>query len=236
MDAAARLHRVTLVGPLPASTSPQHRAEDGFGRENFVIDFDQREVTCPNGQVSGNWQDLPVAEPTSVTVRFDARQCGRCPEQTGCPPGSFRSLYFPARRLHELQAKNRADQQDANWRKLYGLRSGAEGTIEDFAHGYRGRRCRYHGLAKTHIQHVLTALAINVERLSLQEPADATHLRHSSSTSTHAAYAAPCGGDKANDPGTQDSRQSRSLRASMEPASGNISTAVNAKPVIMVRV
>lgn len=93
MDAAARLHRVTLVGPLPASTSPQHRAKDGFGRENFVIDFDQREVTCPNGQVSGNWQDLPAAEPTSVTVRFDARQCGRCPEQTACTPGPFRSLY-----------------------------------------------------------------------------------------------------------------------------------------------
>ncbi|MCX4884828.1 MULTISPECIES: transposase [Streptomyces] len=35
---------------------------------------------------------------------------------------------------------------------------------------HRGRRCRYRGLAKTHIQHVLTALAINVERLSLQEP------------------------------------------------------------------
>jgi hypothetical protein len=124
MDAAARLHRVTLIGPLPASTSPQHRAQDGFGRENFVIDFDQREVTCPNGQVSGNWQDLPVAEPTSVTVRFDARQCGRCPEQAACTPGPFRSLYFPTRRLHELQAKNRADQQDADWRRLYGLRSG----------------------------------------------------------------------------------------------------------------
>ncbi|MCX5054536.1 hypothetical protein OG895_42970 [Streptomyces sp. NBC_00201] len=91
MDTAARLHRVTLGGPLPSSTSPQHRAGDGFGRENFVIGFDQREVTCPNGQVSGNWRDLPVAEPTSVVVRFDARQCGRCPEQAACTPGPFRS-------------------------------------------------------------------------------------------------------------------------------------------------
>ena len=57
-------------------------------------------------------------------------------------------------------------------RRLYGLRSGAEGSIEDFVDGHRGRRCRYPGLAETHVQHVLTALAINVERLSLQEPAD----------------------------------------------------------------
>ncbi len=175
MDNAVRLHRVTMIGPLPSSTSPQHRARDGFGRENFVIDFDQREVTCPNGQVSGNWRDLPVKDPTSVVVRFDARQCGRCPEKTACTPGPFRSLYFPTRHLHELQAKNRADQQDTDWRRLYGLRSGAEGTIEEFAHGHRGRRCRYRGLAKTHVQHVLTALAINVERLSLQEPADSSY-------------------------------------------------------------
>jgi hypothetical protein len=172
MDDAARLHRVTLIGPLPPSTTRQHRAGDGFGRENFIIDFDRREVTCPNGQVSGNWKDLPVQEPTSVTVRFDARQCGRCPEQAKCTPGAFRSLYFPTRRLHELRVKNRADQQDPDWRRLYGLRSGAEGSIEEFVDGHRGRRCRYRGLAKTHVQHVLTALAINVERLSLQEPAD----------------------------------------------------------------
>lgn len=113
------------------------------------------EVTCPNGQVSGNWQNLSVAEPTSVVVRFDARQRGRCPEKTACAPGPFRSLYCPTRRLHELQAKNRADQQDAHWRRLYGLHSGTEGTIEVFAHGHRGRRCRYRSLAKTHVQHVL---------------------------------------------------------------------------------
>ncbi|MFE2064405.1 transposase [Streptomyces sp. NPDC059467] len=60
-------------------------------------------------------------------------------------------------------------------RRLHGLRSAAEGSIEEFADGHRGRRCRYRGLAKTHVQHALTALAINVERLSLQEPAAAPY-------------------------------------------------------------
>ncbi|MGI5412690.1 transposase [Streptomyces chartreusis] len=104
-----------------------------------------------------------------------ARRCGRCPEQAKCTPGPFRSLHFPTRRLHELQTKNRADKQDTDWRRLYRRRSGAEGTIEEFADSHRGRRCRYRGLAKTHVQHVLTALAINVERLSLQEPADGSY-------------------------------------------------------------
>ncbi|MEK8143350.1 transposase [Streptomyces sp. M10(2022)] len=32
-----------------------------------------------------------------------------------------------------------------------------------FTNGHRRRRCRYCGLAKTHVQHVLTTLAINVD-------------------------------------------------------------------------
>lgn len=47
--------------------------------------------------------------------------------------------------------------------------------MNECVNGHRMRRCRYHGLAKTHIQHVLTAIAINIERLSEQEPAHSTH-------------------------------------------------------------
>ncbi|MGX1545917.1 hypothetical protein [Streptomyces adustus] len=45
-------------------------------------------------------------------------------------------------------------------RRRYGLRSGAEGSIEEFVDGHRGRRCRHRDLAKRHVQHVLTALAM----------------------------------------------------------------------------
>jgi hypothetical protein len=37
------------------------------------------------------------------------------------------------------------------------------------------RRCRYHGLGKTHVQHVLTAIAINIERLASQEPGNSSY-------------------------------------------------------------
>jgi hypothetical protein len=48
------------------------------------------------------------------------------------------------------------------------VRSGIEGTICEFVHGHDMRRCRYRGQAKAHLQHVLTAIAVNVERLSRQ--------------------------------------------------------------------
>jgi hypothetical protein len=46
------------------------------------------------------------------------------------------------------------------------VRSGVEGTVNEFAHGHGMRRCRYRGQDKAHLQHVLTAIAVNIERLS----------------------------------------------------------------------
>jgi hypothetical protein len=174
MDDAARLHRVTLVGPLPSSTSPQHRARDGFGRENFIIDFDQHEVTCPNGQVSGNWRDLPVKEPTSVVVRFDARQCGRCPKRSACTPGRFRSLYFPTRHLHDSKPRTAPTSRT-------GTGAGSTGCArEPRAPSTSSRTATEDAGAATtawprHTSSTSSALAINVERLSLQEPADSSY-------------------------------------------------------------
>nr|WP_286160420.1 transposase [Streptomyces yunnanensis] len=38
--------------------------------------------------------------------------------------------------------------------------------MNEFAHGYGMRRCRCRGQPKTHLQHVLTAIAVNIKHLS----------------------------------------------------------------------
>lgn len=63
------------MGPIGKNSSKQAKAKDGFAKENFIIDFDRREVTCPNGKVSGNWIKIPAMAPYTV-VRFGKRQCG----------------------------------------------------------------------------------------------------------------------------------------------------------------
>ncbi|MGW2190059.1 transposase [Streptomyces sp. NPDC001719] len=104
-----------------------------------------------------------------TAARFHKTHCTPCPVRSSCTSGtSPRTVNFLPRHLHELQAKNRSDQQDPAWRRLYGCRSGIEGTVNEIVNGHRMRRCRYHGLAKVHVQHVLTAIAINIERLSEQ--------------------------------------------------------------------
>ncbi|MFF5900898.1 transposase [Streptomyces argenteolus] len=64
------------------------------------------------------------------------------------------------------------EQQTPEWKARYAIRSGVEGTVNEFAHGHGMRRCRYRGQGKVHIQHVLTAIAVNIERLSRLPPTE----------------------------------------------------------------
>ncbi|GGT34995.1 transposase [Streptomyces chromofuscus] len=79
---------------------------------------------------------------------------------------------FPPRELHDLQLRVRAEQQTPEWKARYAVRSGVESTVNEFAHGHGIRRCRYRGQGKVHVQHVLTAIAVNFERLGGRSPAE----------------------------------------------------------------
>jgi hypothetical protein len=57
------------------------------------------------------------------------------------------------------------------------VRSGIEGAVCEFANGHGMRHCRYRGQAKAHLQHVLTAAAVNIERLSQLPPGESTASR-----------------------------------------------------------
>ncbi|WP_282689613.1 transposase [Streptomyces sp. CC216C] len=74
--------------------------------------------------------------------------------------------------LHDLELRVRAEQQTPEWKTRYAVRSGVEGTVNEFTHGHGMRHCRYRGQGKAHIQHVLTAIAVNIERLSGLPPAE----------------------------------------------------------------
>lgn len=135
-DTAARTHRIRVVGPLPPSPAWRRQIR-GFTREDFTIDFDRRTVTCPKGKISGNWLELPAMAPYTV-VRFNPAHCNPCPVRTSFTSGKApRTVNFLPRHLHNLQAQNRADQQDPTWRRLYAFRSGVEGTENELVNGHQ---------------------------------------------------------------------------------------------------
>jgi hypothetical protein len=168
MLAARADHAVELVGPLPPDAGWQARDEGGFDLARFHIDWDQRQVTCPNGKTAHNWRQgtsrhgLPV-----VQVTFRASDCTPCRDRARCTraPDNPRHLTFRPRLQYETQRRLRAEQATPAWRDRYAHRSGIEGTIAQASHRSDLHQARYRGLPKTHLQHVLTALALNLVRV-----------------------------------------------------------------------
>ena len=70
---------------------------------------------------------------------------------------------------HEHNALHMARQQQTTpeWQSRYDVRAGIEGTLSQGIRGFGLRQCRYIGLAKTRLQHLATAAAINIDRLSV---------------------------------------------------------------------
>ena len=66
---------------------------------------------------------------------------------------------------HEVLKERRKQQKTEAWRDRYKQRAGIEGTLSQGVRAFGLRHCRYIGLAKTHLQHVATALAINIVRV-----------------------------------------------------------------------
>jgi transposase len=166
--AARADHGVELVGPLPPDSGWQARHEDGFDLTRFQIDWDRKRVTCPNGATSRNWRQtssrhgLPIIQAT-----FRAPDCTPCPDRVRCTrsPVLARHLTFRPRTQYQAQQQLRAEQATDAWRDRYAHRAGIEGTIAQATRRSDLHQARYRGLAKTHLQHVLTALALNLVRV-----------------------------------------------------------------------
>ncbi|MFB7534599.1 IS1182 family transposase [Streptomyces sp. NPDC056178] len=163
--AARRDHSVDLVGPMMPNTGWQGRTEAAFPISAFTIDWDRRKVTCPGGKTSTRWAREPVRDKTEIRVQFSTTDCGRCPVKDSCTRGPRRKLTLQDQDIHEVLHQRRTEQQTDEWKERYKIRAGVEGTISQGIQRCGLRRSRYHGLAKTSLQHQLTGAAINLARI-----------------------------------------------------------------------
>jgi transposase len=158
---------VTIVGPVAADTGWQARVEGGLTKAAFRVDWDQRVVTCPAGKRSISW--LPNTWPEDgmvFEVRFARRDCTTCALRSLCTRAKRepRILGLQARAQFEALQGARRHQETEAFRASYAARAGIEGTHAQAIRRCGLRRCRYIGLAKTHLQHVITAAAVNLVR------------------------------------------------------------------------
>ena len=102
--------------------------------------------------------------------RADCRACMARQQCTGNVDGKGRHLLLLPEPLQKIQNRTRSLQQTPEWKRRYALRAGCEATVSETVHAHGLRHCRYRGLAKTHVQHVLTAAGTNIVRLTQHRP------------------------------------------------------------------
>jgi transposase len=77
-----------------------------------------------------------------------------------------RSLTLRAQSDGQALQQARARQKTDEFKTQYAQRAGIEGSISQAVRAFGLRRCRYIGFAKTRLQHIVTAAAMNVVRLA----------------------------------------------------------------------
>lgn len=159
---------VEVIGPIKVDTTWQAQSGKGFDVSCFMIDWEQHKVTCPRGQVSQVWTDNRTdrAGNPQIYVRFAKSSCQACPVRADCTRSAEgpRTLSFKPKTAFEVLQWARQREHTQEFKERYAKRAGIEGTISQGTRSFDLRRSRYIGQAKTHLQHILIAVAINLAR------------------------------------------------------------------------
>ena len=161
-------YEITLLGPVRPNVNWQTIQNTGYALENFQIDWEAKTATCPNGILSSSWNpQINAGGNQTFLIRFPGPACRDCNDRSLCTRRKTtpRTLSINPQKYHEALQLVRQKQTTKEWQQQYAKRAGVEGTISQAVRSFGLRECRYIGLAKTHLQHVLTAAALNFARL-----------------------------------------------------------------------
>jgi len=159
---------IILRGPTRPSQGWQTQIEGAYTLEQFAVDWDQQQVRCPQGHPSVAWWEHGGGQGSRpIIVAFDKQTCGTCPVRPCCTRAKHtgRRLRLPSQDQDEALHAAQTWSASAEGQQLYKRRAGVEGTLSQGVRAFGLRRSRYWGLAKTHVQHVAIAAAINIDRI-----------------------------------------------------------------------
>jgi transposase len=187
-DAARR--GIAMVTPVPLDHSPQAKADAGFHKSAFRLDWKARQARCPQGRTSTGWFPVRQHGRDAIVVQFARTDCHACPVQEQCTTSArgTRILSLRPKELHKTLADARAEQATKTWRAKYALRAGIEGTINQALDVTGLRRARYRGLSKVRLQHAFSATAVNVIRLDAHWNSDQPSLTPRTSRLTRLSH------------------------------------------------
>lgn len=160
---------IDLVGPLGRSNSWQAQAGQGYDAPQFRVDWQAQTATCPQGKQSRYWQPGTDKEGNPmIRISFARADCQTCASRELCTRSASGHRKITVRPQAQYAALQRARerQKSPEFREQYAKRAGIESAMCQGIRDCGLRRSRYLGQAKTHLQSVLVATALNVIRIT----------------------------------------------------------------------
>jgi transposase len=162
-----RDYGVQIIGPVAHDPSWQAREKTGFGNDAFHIDWERQRATCPQGHESRKWHpERDIAGQEVIQIRFAQKACGSCPVRAQCTRARYqpRTVTIRTEVYHTALQAARQQQTTHAFKEAYAIRAGIESSISQGVRRSVLRRTRYIGQAKTQLQQILVAVALNVVR------------------------------------------------------------------------
>lgn len=155
---------IDVVGPVVEKYTWQH--DTGYSVDAFTVDWEHRQLVCPQGRRSAPWTMRPHLHGYQLArVHFYAVDCQSCPVKERCTKHVRRTVSLPEQPLFETIQRRKTEQHTQPFHQRYRQRAGIEGTISHGVFALGMRRSRFRGQAKTHLQFLFTACAINLTRV-----------------------------------------------------------------------
>lgn len=154
---------IHLLGPVMPDTTVRAREAKGFDQSQFQIDWQAKQVTCPQGHHNQTWTEGDG----DVRISFATAVCAACPVRSDCTKAvtQGRSLRIQPQRAYQALQERRQEQTTQAFGEEYALRAGIEATLSQTVRRSGARQARYDGCAKVHLQQICSAVAINLVRL-----------------------------------------------------------------------
>ncbi|NJO82239.1 MAG: IS1182 family transposase [Blastochloris sp.] len=151
-----------LIGPIRAASTPQSKLPGGLTHADFDVDWDGKQVTCPQGHTVTITTNGKRPE---LQATFPARVCRDCPLRPRCCTGKKegRTLRFSHDYPETQAARSRQTTEDFKT-KYRTHRSGIEGCLSALVWGHGIRRNRYRRRATNRICALGIGAAVNLAR------------------------------------------------------------------------
>lgn len=157
---------VEIVSPVQGHHSWQMRTPGAFTQEMFILDKEALTMTCPAGVTTRRGKpNVSTNGDPLIRFIFPLNACQSCQFKPRCTRAKCRNIQIPPIPQWEALHDARRYQKTEAFKERYKKRAGIEGTVGQACDTFGLRHSRYRGLKKTHLQNVMTAIAINLNRI-----------------------------------------------------------------------